>query len=924
MDQERQARQLEAYKILLESVEKSVETYCCAVPAANSDSVRDVSSLTNWVKLAKLRVLSSNQVLAPRDSVLPASATSNSRKNDGVVNGRTQDAQHAQQSATQNEIDEGTADSSSESEGEMGDGNLSSAGTEDSMAVMDELLNNMEANGRPLLSVFNDGFFDDNEAPLNNVAIREPAVLLRAASHASSSESLQSVAADPEQDWDTMYMHLQRALIEYNGIDALEEAVAKFSADETKVTVKMLLLEKVVRWSNAQREQKKAKNLTTREEGKLDYLRQRKIWSWEPRSPKKKKGRPSRPSTPTEEAPLEALHPSPQATTAPNSPQSVIEGASAGQHEKKIIYATPAAAKKGKKAAKKAAKKGNGVKGRPPRPTGDDKAWYDCYDLLVEYGEQHGHCNVPMDHEVKTADGRTLPLGMWLYGQGLQIEELAENSPVWYEALSKLFYTGMLSFEVINAGGSAGATSSAAGLSSASTVVPNSSAQTQPPTGPFSAPVTSSLATPATQPSTLPPSPAFGPPPTTSTAPPRGILKRPKSPCSEGPDAAITESGSSRPKTPVSLHPDALASTKASTAAASNNEQPAPSKAVKRKIITSSDEDLVILPAKRASTDLQPQSSQLDHRAGHGHKTSSDSHKRSSDDGIAHHSQTSSSAVHTLSLKNKKLFNTGGDTPMPILLSTMLMEMEVSLPLPALSSGCRTPGKSILKKATTPPSAVSAPTNHYTASPSLLLSATAPHTAGLQVAAKPKDPAHAHSSQMSTTAPAPVSKPPVSSDGRTQATIPTKATDPRVAVAQSCSSQSAVAAPSSALTVAPKVPPVSSPVPSEDRYVAVLYTSDGVDETQLTLEDVHFAIAKEVRGSAAVHKDSILPDALVTLVLLKPQDPQNVFASRFLQDTTVVSTPRDCLQVRNLKLDLGTFCMWFTLLLNEFTLSCWR
>lgn len=47
----------------------------------------------------------------------------------------------------------------------------------------------------------------------------------------------------------------------------------------------------------------------------------------------------------------------------------------------------------------------------------DEKRWNWCYEALVNYGLEHGHCNVPHSYEVKLPNNKTAKLGVWLSTQ---------------------------------------------------------------------------------------------------------------------------------------------------------------------------------------------------------------------------------------------------------------------------------------------------------------------------------------------------------------------------------------------------------------------------------------------------------------------------------------------------------------------------
>ena len=47
----------------------------------------------------------------------------------------------------------------------------------------------------------------------------------------------------------------------------------------------------------------------------------------------------------------------------------------------------------------------------------DDEAWNMQYDAMVEYGEEHGHCNVPQNVVYTLTDGRDVKLWYWLKDQ---------------------------------------------------------------------------------------------------------------------------------------------------------------------------------------------------------------------------------------------------------------------------------------------------------------------------------------------------------------------------------------------------------------------------------------------------------------------------------------------------------------------------
>ena len=48
---------------------------------------------------------------------------------------------------------------------------------------------------------------------------------------------------------------------------------------------------------------------------------------------------------------------------------------------------------------------------------GDDYKWLSNLDLLLEYGDEHGTCNVPSDFVCQLADGSEVKLGKWLNNQ---------------------------------------------------------------------------------------------------------------------------------------------------------------------------------------------------------------------------------------------------------------------------------------------------------------------------------------------------------------------------------------------------------------------------------------------------------------------------------------------------------------------------
>ena len=52
----------------------------------------------------------------------------------------------------------------------------------------------------------------------------------------------------------------------------------------------------------------------------------------------------------------------------------------------------------------------------------DQNSWTEMFDMLIHFGIQHSHCNVPFNHVIKIGDGTILiPLGAWLSRQ-LELE----------------------------------------------------------------------------------------------------------------------------------------------------------------------------------------------------------------------------------------------------------------------------------------------------------------------------------------------------------------------------------------------------------------------------------------------------------------------------------------------------------------------
>lgn len=52
----------------------------------------------------------------------------------------------------------------------------------------------------------------------------------------------------------------------------------------------------------------------------------------------------------------------------------------------------------------------------------DQNNWTEMFDMLIHFGIQHSHCNVPFNHVITSSDGGVIvPLGAWLSRQ-LELE----------------------------------------------------------------------------------------------------------------------------------------------------------------------------------------------------------------------------------------------------------------------------------------------------------------------------------------------------------------------------------------------------------------------------------------------------------------------------------------------------------------------
>lgn len=101
---------------------------------------------------------------------------------------------------------------------------------------------------------------------------------------------------------------------------------------------------------------------------------------------------------------------------------------------------------------------GSGVKKRKINKTEANRAkklevqakedeWNEYYAQLIEYGMEHDSYQVPLDHTVKTDDGKTLQLGAWLLVQGSRLTEYAKHYPQWYSDIMDIVETGKLWFD---------------------------------------------------------------------------------------------------------------------------------------------------------------------------------------------------------------------------------------------------------------------------------------------------------------------------------------------------------------------------------------------------------------------------------------------------------------------------------------------
>jgi hypothetical protein len=80
---------------------------------------------------------------------------------------------------------------------------------------------------------------------------------------------------------------------------------------------------------------------------------------------------------------------------------------------------------------------------RPAKLNEYDKKWWNYYDKVIGYHEEHGTCNVPSDEVILDDDGEAVELGKWLSNEKGKMENYLMFSYEKYEALTECMVLGL-------------------------------------------------------------------------------------------------------------------------------------------------------------------------------------------------------------------------------------------------------------------------------------------------------------------------------------------------------------------------------------------------------------------------------------------------------------------------------------------------
>lgn len=677
--------------------------------------------------------------------------------------------------------------------------------------------------------------------------------------------------------WRKDRLDLQRAVIQFEGIDALEEHVKDAYSESGDIDPLKKRFYDIVQWSTKQRRRFKAGNLAADQIAELEELCKRDLWSWEvgdktkKRVPLKQRMIEEGDSTGQMLERISSDTPKPSRASLASSPQM---GQAAAQKKAAAVAKKEAAVVK---KARKAATKMRSNKAH-------DEEWNKYYNLVKKHcplnvnGEEW---DLPADYVVEVK-GDKIQLGVWLSVQKMEMGNYAEESPNWYNKLGLLFEKGWRMTR-----------SESPAVSKAEPISEDSDLESdeEPP-----AKLTHSTASPPT--ASLP----------STRLPTNHHITAHDSPAANSasfvPVRTTATASSHKPSTPSSA--DAKTGIK--------RKQPSPAPEANHKIArsdsTHSPHQIKIEPST-SDTVRKMQAIDLSHSStenSDGSSVSSTSSSSSSSSSVQTADSKDPAVGSSFSLKDKKLFKgkafaaPGSLATQPPAQNTKLANSNAIMPprvpiLPSpLSSVSAVPPPVMSQCAaplSSPPRAQSAPAKpRRPASPKVHV----PHKH--DISRDPRLKANSHTQHSHHSAP---------QDHASGA----KSASPSAKSAGVVTHSSQANSRPEHVLLAPAQPavqsPVASPVPSprlrgplvaDGNYVALVYSSS------TSFEDARFALAKQIDSIPGTDPQN------VRVLRLLPEDPRNLFHSRYKyvhNEAKVVNTQADDLLIQGLQFHVGEY-----------------